>query len=165
MTPLPVTAKSQKPEGDSPRLEYNMHIFNTGTVKVKVYVSPTQNFLDTKGLHYAISFDDQEPQIINIHKKDKVPDWKYPRTWTQAVSDNIKVLTSKHNLKEPGQHVLKFWMIDPGIVLQKIVVDTGGLKPSYLGPPESYRSGEAVSSRVVPAESCGGGLGAYAIGN
>ncbi len=39
--------------------------------------------------------------------------------------------------EEPGPHRLRIHRVDPGAVLQKIVIDTGNLKPSYLGPPES----------------------------
>jgi len=138
MTPFPVTAESQTPQGDSPRLEYCMHLFSSGKVKVKTYLSPTQNFHNTQGLRYAVSFDDQSPQIVNIHRKDTVPDWKYPPAWNQAVSDNIKVMTSVHLIDKPGEHILKYWMVDPGIVLQKIVVETADVKPSYFGPPESF---------------------------
>jgi hypothetical protein len=35
--------------------------------------------------------------------------------------------------------VIKFWMVDPGVVLERIVVDMGGVHLSYLGPPESLR--------------------------
>ncbi len=139
ITPVPVTSPSQEPEGDSPRLEYSMYLFDSGPVKVKTYLSPTENFLDAQGLRYAVSFDDQAPQIINIHEGETIPDWKYPPYWNQAVMENIKITTSEHMLNEPGEHTLKFWMVDPGIVLQKIVIDTSGVKPSYLGPPESYR--------------------------
>jgi len=57
--------------------------------------------------------------------------------WQSWVSNNVNVMTSQHAIEEPGQHVLKFWMVDPGVVLQKLVIDAGGLQPSYLGPPES----------------------------
>jgi len=138
ITPVPVTAESQKPGGKSPRLEYNIHLFNSGKVQVKMYFSPTQNFHNTEGLHYGISFNDEKPQIINVHKNDTIPDWQYPPVWNQAVSNNIKIMSSEHLIKTPGEHTLKFWMVDPGLVLQKIVVETREIKPSYLGPPESF---------------------------
>jgi hypothetical protein len=40
----------------------------------------------------------------------------------------------------PGYHTLKFRMVDPGVVLEKLVVSQGRLPESYLGPPESYRN-------------------------
>ncbi len=145
--PVPVTAESQTPEGDSPRLEYRMHLFSSGSVKVEAYFCPTQDYIGEHGIRYAVSFDDETPKVINIHEKDTVPDWKYPPTWNQAVGENIKITASEHLIEKPGEHVLKFWMVDPGIVLQKIVVNTGGVKPSYLGPPESYFGGAPIDSQ------------------
>jgi hypothetical protein len=132
MTTVPVTVQRQVPGENSPRLEYCMHLFHSGPVKVQAYISPTLDFHNTGGLRYAISFDDEPPQIVNIWTDNS------NRAWEQAVSDNIKVSVSEHKLAGPGTHVLKFWMVDPGVVLEKLVVDTGGLRPSYLGPPESF---------------------------
>ncbi|HEY0724041.1 MAG TPA: hypothetical protein VGD41_08685, partial [Pyrinomonadaceae bacterium] len=44
---------------------------------------------------------------------------------------------STHDVATAGAHTLKIYMVDAGVVLDKIVIDTGGLKPSYLGPPET----------------------------
>ncbi len=34
-----------------------------------------------------------------------------------------------------GPHTLKVWMVDPGVVIDKIIINTGGVQESYLGPP------------------------------
>jgi hypothetical protein len=47
--------------------------------------------------------------------------------------------SSQHHVGKAGCHTLKVWMIDPGVVLERIVVDCGGAKPSVFGPPESSR--------------------------
>ena len=108
-----------------------MHLAKDGPVKVQVFLAPTLNFHNDQGLRYAISFDDEPPQTVNIHAGENL------QVWEKWVADNTNVTTTEHQLREPGQNVLKFWMVDPGIVLEKLVVDAGGVKPSYLGPPES----------------------------
>jgi hypothetical protein len=138
MTVFPVLAEPRTPGlRNSPRLEYDMYTFNSGEVKVKVYLSPTKNYAKTEGLRYGISFNDEEPQIINMHEEMK--DGFRMHVWERWVANNINVRESVHTLDRPGKHVLKFWMVDPGVVLQKIVVETGEVGSTYLGPPENFR--------------------------
>jgi hypothetical protein len=142
MAPMPVTARPQTP-GDivSPRLEYPVFLFDSGGMKVNVYLSPTLNFSGSKdGLRYAISFDNDAPQIVNVHADSS------NRAWEKIVADNIILSTTTHTLAKPGRHVLKFWMVDPGIVLQKLVIEARPVAPTYLGPPESYYNKTAAST-------------------
>lgn len=137
----PGTSPRQQLSEDSPHLEYNVYLFTTGEVKVNLYFSPTLNFThNSDGIHYAVSFDNDEPKVFNLTSNPNPPDLNRDPVWNRWVADNINIQTSVHKIKNSGKHTLKIWMIDPGIVLQKIVIDTGGLKQSYLGPPESFNS-------------------------
>ena len=49
----------------------------------------------------------------------------------------VAKFSTRHVVKLPGRHTVKFWALDPAIVLQRLVINAGGLQPSYLGPPES----------------------------
>jgi len=135
MTTTPVTAEAQRPEKDSPRLEYRMHLADGDSIEVRAHLSPTLDFKNQGGLRYGLSIDDGPIKIVNVHADSS------QRAWQQWVSTNVNVATSRHHVDGAGEHTLKFWRVDPGLVLQKLVIDAGGLKPSYLGPPESqYRS-------------------------
>jgi len=127
----PVTSAAVTPGGNSPRLDYQLYLFDTGTVRVQAYFSPILEF-NRHPIHYAISFDDEAPQIIDCSTGNEARG-----TWDKMVADNIRIAVSQHRIARPGAHILKFWLVDPTVVLQKIVVDAGGAKPSYLGPPES----------------------------
>ncbi|PKQ45452.1 glycosyl hydrolase 115 family protein [Confluentibacter flavum] len=133
----PANAERQTPSKTSPSLEYVFTIFDGGDLKIETYLSPLLNYKKNEGLKYAIAIDDEQPQIINVNEEDTKPDWEYPDWWNNAVTDHIRKKQSTHKAIKPGKHTLKVWMIDPGLVFQKFVIDAGGLKPSYLGPVES----------------------------
>jgi len=139
MEPYPVTAPSRTPGGHGPRLEYEMTLTTAGEVEVWVYLSPRNNVLPTEGLRYAVSIDDAPPQTVNVTTATGADDTYMNVQWARNTSDNVNRTSTRHTVGKPGTHTLKLWMVDPTVIVQRIVVDTGGLEPSYLGPPESLR--------------------------
>lgn len=141
MSVFPVTAQSATPPEDSPCLQYKMYLFDTGPITVKSILAPTLNFVADRDLRFAVSFDDEPPQVKTFVPNGYVVDYSN-NDWQEAVRNSARVVTSTHTIDAPGYHTLNVWMVDPGIVLQKLIVDTGGLRPSYLGPPQSAFVGE-----------------------
>ena len=133
MTATPVNGASQKPGGATPRLEYQVFTTDSGSVRLRAYLSPTLNFRGAAtGLRYAVSVDDEAPQVVNM-----IPDTT-TAAWEKAVADNIVTILTRHEVRGAGTHTVKFWLVDPGVVLQKLVLELKDLPNSYLGPPESY---------------------------
>jgi hypothetical protein len=137
----PVDAPSATPGVNSPSLEYQMYLTTPGEVTANLILSPTLNFVAGRGLRVAASFDDEPPRIIDILP----PTYNAQngnRDWEQSVRDNARTVRTTHNLDTPGYHTLKVWMVDPAVVVQKIVVNTSSTPPvtTYLGPPESFRN-------------------------
>jgi hypothetical protein len=133
VTAYPTTASPQTPAADSPHLVYEVHLFSSGEARVEVTLAPTLNFTGGKGLRYGVSLDEEPPQIVNIHAGESEELWA---TW---VSNNANVQTTRHHVASPGKHTVKLWLVDPGVVFQRVVVAMGELPASYLGPPESRR--------------------------
>jgi hypothetical protein len=126
ITVQPTTSESVTPGGSSPSVSYSVYLFTKGTVTVKAYLAPTINYLGrAAGMRYGISFDDASPQVLSFNGDTD-----------NGRANNIIVSSSTHTLSTTGQHELKFWMVDPGVVLEKLVIETATSKSSYLGPPE-----------------------------
>ena len=57
--------------------------------------------------------------------------------WANNVIRNSAIDTVKVFLDKPGRHTLKLFAEDPGVIIQKVIIDLGGLEESYIGPASS----------------------------
>ncbi len=131
VTAFPVTAPAQQP-GKGPYLEYPVHLFTPGELDVQLVLSPTLDYKGQGGRRYAVSVDDEAPQVVNVHEGGVTePEWE------RAVANSAWVTSTRHRISAPGRHVVRVWLVDPGLVFQRLHVVTGKLPESYLGPPES----------------------------
>ena len=77
----------------------------------------------------AVSVDGGEPQVFENKFKE------YDRTWKDQVLRNGAPCRLQFAIdKTRSSHTVTFRALDDGQMLQKAIIDWGGLQSSYLGP-------------------------------
>ncbi|HEV2575729.1 MAG TPA: glycosyl hydrolase 115 family protein [Acidobacteriaceae bacterium] len=139
MTVFPVTAASEANSGTS--LDYRMYLYDAGKFELQMMLSPTLNFVPGRGLRFAVSVDDGPRTMVDAlgNNTDK--------EWAEAVSDGVRRVSVPLTIATAGYHTLKVWAVDPAVVVERVVLSYGRLRPSYLGPPESFHAGVAAGLR------------------
>ena len=123
---------------NNPGVEYDFYTFHHGPVDVYTYVLPVfplssdrdfnfheQNSTQTR---YAVCIDDGPVALPSSSAPE------YTQTRYENVLRNAAVNKSTFYIDKPGKHTLHIKCGDPGMVIQKIVLDFGGMKKSYTGP-------------------------------
>jgi len=136
---LPPKTASQSP-GTGPVLVYPFYTFcNASAASLTVYLSPSDNANPNSPNRYSFSLDGASVTTVQpVPLTDGSTD---PPGWGEGVTQNAYVKTSSLGKRGAGWHTLKIWLLEPTMVLTKVVVDVGGLKTSLMGPPESVRVG------------------------
>lgn len=118
---------------DAPELRYRVRFFSAGVFPVTVFRLPS---LDERGhRRLAVALDDQPAAVLS---GQSVATGNRGDAWARNVEEGVEKLTTTVTVGAPGEHVLRLFMVDPAIAVDQIVIDTGGLPPAYLAPPESY---------------------------
>lgn len=61
------------------------------------------------------------------------------RKMEQWQANSINETMTRHAIGQAGKTTLRVRVHEPGVVIQKIILNTGGMKKSYLGAPETIR--------------------------
>lgn len=136
--PWPVTMDSQTPE-DGPALKYAVYTTSsTNKSRLIVSLGASHNHDPTRPIKFAYSIDGAAAKAVK--PVPTTPPYKESGDWRKAVVENGYTSTIALDAEiKSGAHELKIWLLEPGVVLQKVVLDMGGLRSSALGPLESKR--------------------------
>ena len=112
----PANALAALPGKDAPSLEYPVYLFSKDSAEITLVTSPLLNVMPNRDIKLAVSFDDEKPTYItNVPDKFKVH-WSNP-AWAETVVKQARQCKASLNISKPGAHILKVWMIDPGVIV------------------------------------------------
>lgn len=132
ITVLPSTAEITP--DNAPSLEYRFYVLTGGDARIHVRLLPTHPLVPGKGLRLAVALDKGSllPLSVTTGFNPKKDAWKQ-----QVLANAVEVSTKLPSTLNPGWHTLRLIAVDAGVVVDRIVIDLGGLHPSYNGPEET----------------------------
>lgn len=111
------------------RVEYDLPAIDADSVRVIVYTLPRFPLYKGMNTAFGISVDGAAPFVSNFIPKEQSKPWK------DNVIRNAMITEATFPVdKTAGKHRLAITCGDPGLIIQRILLDWGGLKPTYVGP-------------------------------
>ena len=118
----------------SPCLQYDFYTTSASPAEASVITLPTFPLNKKHSVRCAVAIDDDVPKVLDFKTVGRTEEWK------QNVLSNTAVRKYNLQLLQPGQHVLKIYMVDPGVILDRITLNLGGLQKGYGTIPETKLS-------------------------
>ncbi|WP_245117900.1 glycosyl hydrolase 115 family protein [Hymenobacter volaticus] len=128
--PLTDTANVQQ---SAPVVEYDFYMLTAAAPEVTVFTLPTHEITRLTRLRYGIALDNGPIKIVDFKTVGRSEEWK------QNVLRNNAQRKVKEPLITPGRHTLKLYLIDPGVTLDRITINLGGLQQAYGTIPETKK--------------------------
>jgi hypothetical protein len=118
--------------GSGPSYTYPFWVVKGGEATIGVALAPTLNFMPGHGLRFAVTVDGGAPMV-----DDYVANVGGGGAWPVSVMNGIRWVhfPAKVSLA-PGRHELRLWMIDPGVVIERLTVDFKAPDQTQLGSPD-----------------------------
>ena len=115
----------------SARVEYDFYTFIKAAATLFIYTLPTLPLNNNYGMRYAVAVDGGPLSIVDFRTVGRSEEWK------QNVLRNRAERKISLPMLAKGKHILKIFAIDPGVMLDEIRLDLGGLKYAYGAIPET----------------------------
>ena len=144
-------------------MDYNVYFDEKGSATLLLGIIPTQDINPERGLRIAVGLDDQEPVVLDARQGmldtfreytqqnlEKSPKLKaLPRAnkkiamirgngfCRNGLYDAVRWLDTQLQVSQPGIHTLHIYMVDPEVVVERMIVNPDNHHPSYMGAPEN----------------------------
>lgn len=105
---------------DAARLDYHVNLLFTGDLPLELHLLPTHG--DGATLRLAVGIDGGPPQLVTLPVNDGRADW------AQGVLDNLRIVKTSLSIKAAGAHTINVYGTDPGVVIDKIVLDGAAVR-------------------------------------
>ena len=110
-------------------LSFNLPAIPADSVTVHIWTVPFWPLYEGVGNRYSVALDGSDPRMISNGFVEYGDSWK-----DQVLQNGHEAVVSLPLDRSAKKHVLRLQAVDPGQIVERIVIDWGGLKPSYVGP-------------------------------
>jgi len=128
---------------DLPWLEYSIFTFSRpSNITIRLYFTMALEAAPEQPLSYEVCFDDE---VVSVPLLKTLSKGDLPVGWSSAVQDGVWIREHSFVNSGEGSHRVQYRPLSRRLLLEKLVVDLGGVRESYLGPPSSsFVAEEAV---------------------